>query len=150
MTELAGKTVLYYEDQPLQLKAIIDLLRHKLRMEVLPAETPAAAIQCVVDRRLDLILLDIRIRGDSQPDEADEADVDWRRRGLYFLRDLRAGNFRGKTPKEVPVLVITCVVNTVDVDEILAAGNANGCKCLYLAKPVRLAPVEKAVRILIG
>ena len=47
------------------------------------------------------------------------------------------------------MLVITCVVNTADVAEILEAGNANGGECLYLAKPVRLAPVENAVRKLI-
>jgi len=146
MTSLAGKTVLYFEDQPEKVRGIEEMLQKKLGMEVLQAATRDQARECVSNNRLDLIILDIRILNDDKPDEEGR---DWRRTGLYFLRDLRAGKFPGVTPSGVPVLVITCVVNTADVAEILEAGNANGGECLYLAKPVRLPPVENAVRKLI-
>lgn len=147
MKALGDKTILYYEDQQDKVRTILEMLTIKLGLTVLLAETPSEARDAVEKRNLDLILLDIRIRGDNQDEDEEE---DWRRRGLYFLRDLRAGKLSGATPADIPVLVITGVVNTADVDEILKAGNANNGRCRYLAKPVRLEPVEREVRDLIG
>ena len=69
MTSLAGKTVLYFEDQPEKVRGIEEMLQKKLGMEVLQAATRDQARECVSNNRLDLIILDIRILNDDKPDE---------------------------------------------------------------------------------
>jgi DNA-binding NarL/FixJ family response regulator len=96
-----------------------------------------------MERKFDLVILDIRIQADGPKEQS--VTEDWARSGLHFLKELRDGKFGERTPKDVPVLVITCVVNTSDVDAILEIGNSPGARCLYIAKPTKLDPVVEAV-----
>jgi CheY-like chemotaxis protein len=143
-----GRVALYFEDQPEQVQAIQDWLRVKLGLRLVQATTLAEARSSLSSQKLDLIILDIRIRDDEPGEQGGMQD--WTRCGFNFLKDLREGKFGGLTPHSIPVLVITCVVNTADVEEILDAGNTSGGRCLYLAKPVRLDTVERAVRYLMA
>ena len=139
-----GKTALYLEDQPDQVKAIVDFLEGKLGFQVKQAASPDEAYSYLANHKFDLVLLDVRIMNGGHTREGDEQD--WRRYGLYFLEELREGRICGSTPNSVPVLVITCVVNTADVERIANLGRRAGGCCRYLSKPLwSLALVETAV-----
>jgi CheY-like chemotaxis protein len=142
MSEAAQKRILYFEDQIENVKTIIEVL--KLTYDVTCAGSLKEAKSLLEKVHFDLILLDIRILS-SGPDDEDKPDRDWRRRGLYFLQDLRDGQLPGLTPRDVPVLVISAVVNTTDVDDMRKAGESNNSRFGYLAKPVLFQRVEKAV-----
>ena len=140
-----GKTALYFEDQPDQVKAIVDFLEGKLGFQVKQAASPDEAFDHLVRQKFDLVILDVRIINGGHTREGYEQD--WRRYGLYFLKELREGRILDSlTPNTVPVVVITCVVNTTDVERIADLGNSVGGCCRYLSKPLRsLALVEIAI-----
>jgi len=136
-----GKKILHYEDQPEAVEAIHSLLENKLNLDLTKATSPKEVHEILAGNCFDLILLDIRIFSN----DAIKKQVDWTREGLYFLQKLRKGDIPGPTRAEVPVLVLTAVVNTADHDKILEVGTSNGSKCLYITKPAHLDTVEKAV-----
>ena len=132
----SGRVALYFEDQPEQVKAIMDYLHDKLGFEVLRAEAPKEAFHYLATRRLDLVILDVRILGGKE--RLDGTEQEWKRYGMYFLEELRRGTASKKTPKNVPVLVITCVVDTADVEKLEELGTSSGGRFRYLAKPLGL------------
>ena len=141
---LSGTRALYFEDQAYKVEAICDFLRGKLAIHLTQAATPREAFACLKGEQFDLVILDVRIRDDEGTSQT--PNQDWTRYGVYFLKELREGRIPGKTPSTVPVLVITCVVSTADVEEIERIGNSAGGRCRYLEKPVsRLAMVEEAI-----
>ncbi|MGB7720674.1 MAG: response regulator [Bryobacteraceae bacterium] len=140
----SGQTALYFEDQPEQVRAIVDFLTNKLGFQVTPAESPEQVFDCLAKQKFDLVILDVRIINGEQTREG--AVQNWRRYGLYFLEELREGRILGPTPNTVPVLVVTCVVNTADVERIASVGKKAGGRCWYLEKPIEnLALVETAI-----
>jgi CheY-like chemotaxis protein len=132
----SGRVALYFEDQPEQVEAITDYLHDKLGFEVLRAESPKEAFHHLATRRLDLVILDVRILGGKE--RLDGTKQEWKRYGLYFLEELRRGTASQQTPKNVPVLVITCVVDTADVEKLEALGTSSMSRYRYLAKPLGL------------
>jgi len=140
--QMQGKKILYYEDQPLMVEIIQLMLEKKMGFLVTNATTPSAVRERLTADRFDLILLDIRIFYDAAKDKPNNG---WEREGLHFLEQLRNGELPGETSKSVPVLVITAVVNTADVEKIIEVGGRNKSKCIYMAKPVDLGEVEEAV-----
>ena len=145
MTDSASKTILYIEDQPEKVQPIILMLTKKCGNHVDLAETLSDAQVFLDQKAYDLIVLDIRFFPSASEGVEAGDGKQWQRRGLYFLEDLRAGKIAGKTPHDVPVLVVSAVVETQDVDEIRRIGGSNGARCAYLAKPVSLDRVELAV-----
>jgi CheY-like chemotaxis protein len=140
---LSGTRALYFEDQADKVEAICDFLRCKLAIRLTQATTPKEAFAYLKQDQFDLIILDVRIRDDEDTSHNKQK---WTRYGVYFLKELREGRIPGRTPSDVPVLVITCVVSTADVEEIQRIGNSAGGRCRYLEKPVsRLAMVEEAI-----
>jgi CheY-like chemotaxis protein len=142
-----GKKILYYEDQP-EMVAIIQLmLKKKLGLEVMNATTPTEVREALAANCFDLILLDIRIFCEET---IENPERDWRREGLFFLEELRCGKIPGTTPIDIPVLVLTAVANTADVDKILEVGSREKARLAYLSKPAHLESVEKAVMELLS
>ena len=139
-----GKHALYLEDQLDKVKAITDFLEGYLGLEVTKVETPEAAFDVMSTQKFDIIILDIRLLNGSETQ--DGKYIEWQRFGLYFIQELRSGNIKGPTPAGVPVLVITCVVSTPDVEKLCQIGVSAGGRYRYISKPVlRLSFVEDAV-----
>jgi CheY-like chemotaxis protein len=140
----SGQTALYFEDQPGQVQAIVDFLTNKLGFRVTQAESPEQVFDCLAKQKFDLVILDVRIINAEQTREGTVQN--WRRYGLYFLEELREGRILGPSPNNVPVLVITCVVTTADVERIFTLGKKAGGRCQYLEKPLEnLGLVETAI-----
>jgi DNA-binding response OmpR family regulator len=74
--------------------------------------------------QVDLILLDVMMPGTS---------------GLELLQEIRTGSL--KAHREVPVIMITAMAGTEDIDKALAIG-ANS----YIVKPFRAALIRDKVR----
>ena len=106
---------------------IRELVMHILDADgfhVFAAENGEGALAILRSNPVDLILLDVMMPGTS---------------GLEVLQEIRTGSL--KRLHEVPVIMITAMATTDDVDKALAIG-ANS----YIVKPFRGALIREKVR----
>ena len=136
-SEFAGRKVLYFDDEPLQVKNIADTFK-KFGMGVDRVMRPKDAILKLQTTKYDLVVLDIRI-ATVEPDDLDQG-TKWIRYGVQFLKNLRSGEYGtpAGTKHSVPALAITAVVSTGTVDSIEELGREDDSRFEYLAKPVDL------------
>ena len=118
------KTILIVEDNPKNMKLVRDLLQHHGHA-TLEAETGEAGLRLALDRRPDLVLMDIQLPG-----------VD----GLVLTRRLRE---RGAPPTPV-IVAFTAFAMKGDRERFLAAG-CDG----YIGKPIDVATFADEVRALL-
>ena len=106
---------------------IRELVMHILDADgfhVFSAENGEGALAILRSNAVDLILLDVMMPGTS---------------GLEVLAEIRTGTL--KRLREVPVIMITAMSSTDDIDKALAIG-ANS----YIVKPFRGALIREKVR----
>lgn len=109
---------------------IRELVAHILDADgfhVFSAENGEGALAILRSNEIDLILLDVMMPGTS---------------GLEVLAEIRTGSL--KRLREVPVIMITAMASTDDVDKALAIG-ANS----YIVKPFRGALIREKVRAIL-
>lgn len=109
---------------------IRELVMHILDADgfhVFSAENGEGALAILRSNSVDLILLDVMMPGTS---------------GLEVLEEIRTGSL--KRLHEVPVIMITAMASTDDVDKALAIG-ANS----YIVKPFRGALIREKVRAIL-
>jgi CheY-like chemotaxis protein len=114
-------TVLYVEDNPVNLKLVTQLIGRKTDLHLLTAAEPEHGLQLARERRPDLILLDINLPGMS---------------GYEVLQRLR----EGKATREIPVVALSANAMEEDLSRGREAG-FNG----YLTKPI---DVQEFFRVL--
>jgi DNA-binding response OmpR family regulator len=85
------------------------------------------ALAILITNTMDLILLDVMMPGTS---------------GLEVLMEIRTGSH--KNNREVPVVMITAMASTDDIDKALAIG-ANS----YIVKPFRGSLIREKVRTIL-
>ena len=117
--------VLIVEDNPRNMKLVRDVLQVKGH-ETLEATTAEDGIVLAVERRPDLVLMDIQLPGMN---------------GIDALRILRADPATAK----IPVIAVTASVMQQDRKLILEAGFDS-----YLGKPLNLAEFLAAVNAALG
>jgi PAS domain S-box-containing protein len=119
-------TVLYIEDNPVNVLLIEAMLEQQTRLSLLSAALPEAGIELAISARPELILLDIQLPG-----------ID----GYEVLRRLRG---RAET-RDIPVIAISAHAMPADIERGRAAGFDD-----YLTKPIDqrllVAALNKASR----
>ncbi len=110
----AGRSVLYIEDNPVNLKLVSKLIDKRTAINLLSAEEPVAGIELAVEHRPDLILLDINLPEMS---------------GFEVLRHLRD---MAET-RDIPVIALSANAMADDLRKGEEAG-FNG----YLTKPINV------------
>ena len=119
-------TVLYIEDNAVNVLLMEAMLAQQTRLRMLSAETPEAGLQMASAQRPDLILLDIQLPG-----------ID----GYEVLRRLRAD----EATHDIPVIAISANALHADIERGRAAGFDD-----YLTKPidqrVLVATLKRAVQ----
>jgi len=117
-------TVLYIEDNAVNVLLMEAMLAQQTRLRMLSAETPEAGLQMACAQRPDLILLDIQLPG-----------ID----GYEVLRRLRAD----EATHDIPVIAISANALRADIERGRAAGFDD-----YLTKPIdQRALVETLKRV---
>jgi DNA-binding response OmpR family regulator len=109
---------------------IRELVMHILDADgfhVFAAEDGQNAAAILRSNQMDLILLDVMMPGTS---------------GLELLKEIRTGSLKGH--QDVPVIMITAMATTDDIDKALAIG-ANS----YIVKPFRGALIREKVRAIL-
>lgn len=123
----AMRTVLYIEDNPVNVLLMEAMLAHVAGLRVITAPLPDLGLQMARDERPDLILLDIQLPGMD---------------GYEVLRRLRADPMS----RAVPVIAVSANAMPADVGRGIAAGFAD-----YLTKPLDMgrliASVEAALLV---
>jgi PAS domain S-box-containing protein len=119
-------TVLYIEDNPVNVLLMEAMLGQQTRLRLLSADLPEAGLQIARTQRPDLILLDIQLPG-----------ID----GYEVLRQLRAED----ATREIPVIAISANATRADIERGRAAGFED-----YLTKPIDqhllVAALQRALR----
>jgi CheY-like chemotaxis protein/anti-sigma regulatory factor (Ser/Thr protein kinase) len=117
-------TVLYIEDNAVNVLLMEAMLAQQTRLRMLSAETPETGLQMACAQRPDLILLDIQLPG-----------ID----GYEVLRRLRADD----ATHDIPVIAISANALRADIERGRAAGFDD-----YLTKPIdQRALVETLKRV---
>jgi PAS domain S-box-containing protein len=115
-------TVLYIEDNTVNLLLMEAMLAQQTRLRMLSAETPEGGLQMACTQRPDLILLDIQLPG-----------ID----GYEVLRRLRAL----EATRDIPVIAISANALRADIERGRAAGFAD-----YLTKPIDQRVLVEALK----
>jgi len=118
----AGGTVLYIEDNPVNVVLMQSMLEPLPGVRLLVAERPEPGLELAFRHRPDLILLDIQLPG-----------ID----GYEVLRRLRAD----ERTRHTPVIAISANAMRGDIERGLAAGFDD-----YLTKPLDVAALRATVR----
>jgi PAS domain S-box-containing protein len=118
----ATRTVLYIEDNPINVLLMEAMLARVPGLRVLSAPLPGLGLQMARDERPDLILLDIQLPGMD---------------GYEVLRRLRASGDQGAA---VPVIAVSANAMPADVGRGIEAGFVD-----YLTKPVDMLRLIAAV-----
>jgi CheY-like chemotaxis protein len=123
--------ILWIEDQ---LEIGLEKLKKRLEEnhQVAIAKDDREATEEMRKRRYDLVIFDIRMKpggGDSVVDH----NTPPRKVGLKFLQALREGKIGGETPSNVPVIVLTAIIDEDDKNEIMGVEPP---PLAYLEKPV--------------
>lgn len=117
----ATRTVLYIEDNPVNVLLMEAMLGHMSGLRVVTAPLPALGLQMARDERPDLILLDIQLPGMD---------------GYEVLRRLRAE----PASRAVPVIAVSANAMPSDIERGIAAGFAH-----YLTKPLDMSRLIASV-----
>jgi CheY-like chemotaxis protein len=117
----ANRTVLYIEDNPVNVLLMEAMLAHVAGLRVITAPLPALGLQMARDERPDLVLLDIQLPGMD---------------GYEVLRRLRAE----PTSRSVPVIAVSANAMPSDIERGMAAGFAD-----YLTKPIDMSRLIASV-----
>jgi two-component system chemotaxis response regulator CheY len=120
------KRILVVEDSPTMRHLIAFALTRMSGVEILQAEEGVAALKCMTDRQVDLLITDINM-----------PIMD----GLKLVSMVR----RDERHKHIPILVITTEGASEDRAQAMALGAT-----AYLAKPVQGSVVMAKVRELLG
>ena len=120
------RTVLYIEDNPVNVLLMEAMLAHVPGLRVVTAPLPGLGLQMARDERPDLILLDIQLPGMD---------------GYEVLRRLRAD----PVSRAVPVIAVSANAMPADVDRGIAAGFAD-----YLTKPLDMRRLIASVESVIA
>ena len=124
---LAGRhTVLYIEDNPINLKLVEHILARRKNVRVLSAHTPELGIELARTNRPELILLDINMPG-----------LD----GYQVLKTFQAD----ANLKDIPVVAVTANALPRDIERGKAAGFDD-----YLTKPLDIARFNLVLDQLLG
>jgi PAS domain S-box-containing protein len=118
----AGGTVLYIEDNPVNVVLMQSMLEPLPGVRLLVAERPEPGLELAFEHRPDLVLLDIQLPG-----------ID----GYEVLRRLRAD----ERTRRSPVIAISANAMRGDIERGLAAGFDD-----YLTKPLDVAALRATVR----
>ena len=105
-------SVLYIEDNPANLKLVVQLLGRRKHLHLLTAHTPELGIALALSRHPDLILLDINMPGMD---------------GYQVLEVLKAD----ASLKNIPIIAVTANAMTRDIERSRTAGFTE-----YLTKPL--------------
>lgn len=120
-TPAAQQTVLYIEDNPSNLKLVVQLLGHRKHIDLFTAHTPELGIELAMTHQPELIMLDINMPGMN---------------GYQVLEILKAEeNLNG-----VPVVAVTANAMPRDIERGLAAGFS-----CYLTKPLDVTQFYEVV-----
>ena len=122
--EAAGHagTVLYIEDNPVNVLLMEAMLTQQTRLRLISAELPEAGLQLARAQRPDLILLDIQLPGMD---------------GYEVLRRLRAD----EGTRDIPVIAVSANAMPADIERGLAAGFD-----AYLTTPIDQCVLVAAVQ----
>ncbi|MBL94335.1 MAG: Polar-differentiation response regulator DivK [Alphaproteobacteria bacterium MarineAlpha3_Bin5] len=120
-----AKTILIIEDNELTMKLVTDLLQVHGYI-VLQSVDGSDLDELVLGKDLDLILMDIRLKGLS---------------GVDILRELKAN----QKFNEVPVIAVTAYAMSGDEEKILNHGFDS-----YIAKPTSIETLLTTIRRYIG
>ena len=122
----ASRTVLYIEDNPVNVVLMEAMLARCPGVRLLTAEHPVAGLEIALDARPDLVLLDIQLPGMN---------------GYEVLRRLRAD----AATRTVPVVAVSANATDADLSAARDAGFAD-----YLTKPVEMERLLDLVQRRIG
>jgi PAS domain S-box-containing protein len=122
----AGRTVLYIEDNPVNLKLVAKLIEKRTAIRLLSAEEPVRGIELAMEQQPDLILLDINLPEMS---------------GYEVLRHLRDM----EQTRDIPVVALSANAMANDLQKGEAAG-FNG----YLTKPINVKEFFAVVAAMLG
>lgn len=122
----AGRTVLYIEDNPVNLKLVSKLVDKRTELHLLSAEEPVHGIELALEHRPDLILLDINLPGMS---------------GYEVLRHLRAM----EATRDIPVVALSANAMADDLQRGAEAGFDG-----YLTKPIDVKEFFSVVGAMLG
>ncbi len=119
--------ILIAEDHPAN-RRVIDLMLSSLNAEIEFADNGQAAIDAFVEKRFDLILMDIQMPGMSGID------------ALVWIREYEKA--RGQAP--IPIVALTANVMKHQIEEYEALGFSG-----YLAKPISIENLFKVLSLLL-
>jgi PAS domain S-box-containing protein len=122
----AGRTVLYIEDNPVNLKLVGKLIDKRTAITLLTAEEPLGGIALAQAQRPDLILLDINLPGMS---------------GYEVLRQLRAT----AQTRDIPVVALSANAMAADLQRGEMAGFDG-----YLTKPLDVKAFFRLLAQMLG
>jgi len=111
-TPVHSGTVLYVEDNPVNVLLMEAMLGQQTRLRLISADLPEAGLQLAREQRPDLVLLDIQLPGMD---------------GYEVLRRLRADD----GTRGIPVIAVSANAMPADIERGLAAGFDD-----YLTKPI--------------
>jgi CheY-like chemotaxis protein len=114
-TPARTRTVLYIEDNPVNLVLMEGMLNHCPGVQLLTAERPEAGLALAAEARPDLVLLDIQLPGMD---------------GFEVLRRLQGD----AATRDITVVAVSANATAADLTAAQAAGFAE-----YLTKPVEMA-----------
>ena len=114
-------TVLYIEDNPANMRLVVELLSLRPNIKVLSAHEPKLGMDMVAEYQPDLILLDINLPGMS---------------GIEVLKQLR----QRETSRDTPIIAISANAMTRDIEKGMDAGFDD-----YITKPIDVTALLHAV-----
>jgi len=123
--DAAQHTVLYIEDNPVNIKLVAQILGRHKHIHLLTAHTPELGIELALIRRPELVLLDINMSGMD---------------GYQVLEAFKAA----PQLKAIPVVAVTANAMVRDIERGKAAGFAD-----YLTKPLDVAHFHAVVDALL-
>ena len=122
----AGRSVLYIEDNPVNLKLVSKLIEKRTAINLFSAEEPVAGIELAMEHKPDLILLDINLP------EMSGYEV------LRHLRDMEA-------TRDIPVVALSANAMANDLQRGEEAGFDG-----YLTKPINVKEFFQVLEQMLG
>ena len=121
-----GKTILYVEDNPANLRLVEQLISNKTPHQIISAPDASLGLDIAQGQLPDLILMDINLPGMD---------------GFTALKQLRAN----KATRHIPVIAISANAMQKDITRGLAAGFHD-----YVTKPINISKLLDIIKQLLG